>query len=120
MNGHKERLMVLDMLAEGKITADEAEELFKAMEEVPEENPASDSPKLVPGLSHLSKLASLSSLSSLSGLSSLSTADPENLRSARTRDLLAAIKDAGIDHITTSDLQEMKTWRPPSRRRRPD
>ena len=32
MNGQKERLMVLDMIAEGKITAEEAEELFKAME----------------------------------------------------------------------------------------
>ena len=32
MNGQKERLMVLDMIAEGKITAEEAEELFKAMD----------------------------------------------------------------------------------------
>ena len=38
MNGQKERLMVLDMIAEGKITAEEAEQLFKAME-VPEEEP---------------------------------------------------------------------------------
>jgi len=37
MNGQKERLMVLDMIAEGKITAEEAEQLFKAME-VPEED----------------------------------------------------------------------------------
>ena len=40
MNGQKERLMVLDMIAEGKITAEEAEQLFKAMDEVKEE-PAS-------------------------------------------------------------------------------
>jgi hypothetical protein len=32
--------MVLDMLAEGKITADEAEELLKAMEIVDEERAA--------------------------------------------------------------------------------
>ena len=32
MNGEKERLMILDMIAEGKITADEAEELFRAMD----------------------------------------------------------------------------------------
>ena len=37
MNGQKERLMVLDMLAEGKITADEAEELLKAMQIVDQE-----------------------------------------------------------------------------------
>ena len=59
MNGQKERLMILDMIAEGKITAEEAEELFKAME-VPEEEPASDSPELVSPLSHLSHLSSLS------------------------------------------------------------
>ncbi|HNN14922.1 MAG TPA: hypothetical protein PKL78_15275, partial [Anaerolineales bacterium] len=117
MNGHKERLMVLDMLAEGKITADEAEELFKAMEEAPEENTASDSPKLVPGLAHLSHLASLSSLSALDALSPVSPVSPPSPVSprsphssasgnARTRDLLGALKDAGIDHITMSDLQE--------------
>ena len=43
MNGQKERLMVLDMIAEGKITAEEAEELFKAMDVVEEET-ALDSP----------------------------------------------------------------------------
>ena len=57
MNGQKERLMVLDMLAEGKITAEEAELLFKAMEEAGDK-PDSDSPELVPPLSHLSHLAS--------------------------------------------------------------
>ncbi len=93
MNGQTERLMVLDMLAEGKITADEAEQLFKAMEEEPQETnadetPASDSAEWVPGLSHLSKLSALSSLSSLSGLSSLSPADPESPRNTRTRELL--------------------------------
>lgn len=50
MNGHKERLMVLDMLSEGKISPDEAEQLFKAMEEVGDEGNTSDSPQLVPGL----------------------------------------------------------------------
>ena len=65
MNGQTERLMVLDMLAEGKITADEAEQLFKAMEEDPQEKntdetSASDSAEWVPGLSHLSKLSALS------------------------------------------------------------
>ena len=44
MNGQKERLMVLDMIAEGKITAEEAEELFKAMDAT--EEPASNSPSL--------------------------------------------------------------------------
>ena len=107
MNGQTERLMVLDMLAEGKITADEAEQLFKAMEEEPQETnadetPASDSAEWVPGLSHLSKLSGLSSLSSLS------PADPESPRNARTRELLGALKEAGIDHVTMSDLQEMK------------
>ena len=33
MNGPKEHLMILDMIAEGKITPEEAEELFKAMNE---------------------------------------------------------------------------------------
>ncbi|HZM22620.1 MAG TPA: hypothetical protein VFC02_12810, partial [Anaerolineales bacterium] len=59
MNGQKERLMVLDMIAEGKITAEEAEQLFKAMEDAADEL-ASDSPELVSPLSHLSHLSSLS------------------------------------------------------------
>ena len=47
MNGQKERLMVLDMIAEGKITAEEAEQLFKAMD-VTEDVPTSGSPALAP------------------------------------------------------------------------
>ena len=34
MNGPKEHMMILDMIAEGKITPAEAEELFRAMAEV--------------------------------------------------------------------------------------
>ena len=45
MNGEKERLMILDMIAEGKITAEEAEQLFQAMEMT--EEPAPASPELV-------------------------------------------------------------------------
>ena len=56
MNGQKERLMVLDMIAEGKITAEEAELLFKAME-VPEDEQAAYPPELVEPLSHLSHLS---------------------------------------------------------------
>jgi hypothetical protein len=93
MNGQKERLMVLDMIAEGKITAEEAEQLFKAME-VPEEEPASDSPDLVPPLSHLSHLTSLST--------------PSSGRSS-SRELIAALKEAGIDQVTLSDVQELQS-----------
>ncbi len=59
MNGQKERLMVLDMIAEGKISAEEAEQLFKAMEVT--EEPPSNSPDftLEGPLSHLSHLGSL-------------------------------------------------------------
>ncbi|HXQ33554.1 MAG TPA: hypothetical protein VN843_05990, partial [Anaerolineales bacterium] len=84
MNGQKERLMVLDMIAEGKITAEEAEQLFKAMEETGEE-PASESPELVSPLSHLSHLSSLST--------------PPLPNSARSKELVNALKEAGIDHV---------------------
>ncbi|HEX5808638.1 MAG TPA: hypothetical protein VFY25_08220, partial [Anaerolineales bacterium] len=94
MNGQKERLMVLDMIAEGKITAEEAEQLFKAMEVI-EEEPAADSEELVAPLSHLSQLASLSPIT------------PSG--SSRARDLVAALKEAGIDHVTLSDVQELQS-----------
>src|SRR5688572_1805813 len=94
MNGQKERLMILDMIAEGKITAEEAEELFKAME-VLEEEPASDSPELVSPLSHLSHLTALSNPPSISSRSS-------------SKDLIAALKEADIDQVTLSDVQELQ------------
>src|SRR5688572_31129268 len=108
MNGQKERLMVLDMLSEGKITPEEAEQLFNVMEEVPDENTASDSPKLVPGLSHLSHLAALSPASPVSPVSPVS---PMNARNVRVEELVSALKDADIDHVTISDLQEIQTHR---------
>src|SRR6187549_850597 len=97
MNGEKERLMILDMIAEGKITAEEAEELFKAME-VPDEGTVPDSPELVPPLSHLSQLTTLSAI-------------PPSNSSSRSRDLTAALKEAGIDHVTLSDVQELQSNR---------
>ena len=72
----------------------EAEELFKAME-VPGEESAAGSPDLVPPLSHLSHLSSLSPANS----------------SSRSRDLAAALKEAGIDSVTLSDIQEMQSNR---------
>ena len=48
MNGTKERLMILDMISEGKITAAEGEELFRALEEVDEPSAESDNPMPVP------------------------------------------------------------------------
>ena len=94
MNGQKERLMVLDMIAEGKISAEEAEQLFKAME-VPEAEPALDSPEFVPPLSHLSHPGSLSTPPSISARPSYG-------------DLIAALKEAGIDQVTLSDMQELQ------------
>jgi hypothetical protein len=95
MNGEKERLMILDMIAEGKITAEEAEELLRAMEII--EEPAPTSPGMVPPLSHLSQLTSLSAIPS-SG-------------PTRSQDLAAALKEAGIDHVTLSDVQELQSNR---------
>src|SRR5512140_1893219 len=94
MNGQKERLMVLDMIAEGKITAEEAEQLFKAMDTV-DEGSASDSPALVPPLSHLSHLSALSP-QSFAG------------KAPAKDELVAALKEADIDHVTLSDVQEMQ------------
>src|SRR5215207_62351 len=94
MNGQKERLMVLDMIAEGKITAEEAEQLFKAME-VPEEGFASSSELGAP-LSHLSSMTSLSTTPSSTGRSS-------------SKDLIAALKEAGIEQVTLSDVQELQS-----------
>ena len=95
MNGQKERLMVLDMIAEGKITAEEAEQLFRAME-VPEEVPAAASSELMPPLSHLSQLENLSAASSVAGRST-------------SKELVAALKEAGIGHVTLSDVQELES-----------
>jgi hypothetical protein len=97
MNGQKERLMVLDMIAEGKITAEEAEQLFRAMEVI-EDEPASGSEELVSPLSHLSQLASLSTPPSGTGRSS-------------SKDLIAALKEAGVDQVTLSDVQELQSNR---------
>ena len=96
MNGQKERLMVLDMIAEGKISAEEAEQLFKAME-VTEEEPPSSSPDftLEGPLSHLSHLGSLATPPSITGRPS-------------SKDLIAALKEAGIDQVTLSDMQELQ------------
>src|SRR5690554_4257695 len=81
MNGQKERLMVLDMVAEGKITADEAQELLQAME-TPESS-ASPADEPVPPLPALA------------------------VGAPHFKDLVAALKEAGIDHVTLSDLQEL-------------
>ena len=80
MNGQKERLMVLDMIAEGKITAEEAEQLFKAME-VPDEESVSYPPELVAPLSHLSDLASISAPAS----SARQSTGSASWRSSRSR-----------------------------------
>jgi len=95
MNGQKERLMVLDMIAEGKITAEEAEQLFKAMEESGDES-ASDAPELGAPLSDLSYLPSFSASTSIGGRSS-------------SKDVVAALKEAGIDQATLSDIQELQS-----------
>ena len=94
MNGQKERLMVLDMIAEGKITAEEAEQLFKAMEESGDQS-ASGAPEPVAPLSDLSHAPSFSASSSISGRSS-------------SKDLIAALKEAGVDQVTLSDMQELQ------------
>src|SRR5215216_4266375 len=86
MNGEKERLLILDMIAEGKITADEAEELFKAMD-VTEEMAVTYPPTLASPLSPLSP--------------SPSSGTPAS------KDLIAALKEAGIDRVTLSDMQEL-------------
>ena len=91
MNGQKERLMVLDMLAEGKITAEEAELLFKAMEEAGDK-PDSDSPELVPPLSHLSHLASLPTPPD-------HPIHPFLKNASRSDELVAALKETGISWL---------------------
>ena len=93
MNGEKERLMILDMIAEGKITAEEAEELFKAMEVTPELS-GSNAAGLASPLSQLSRLEELSPISPPNG-------------TTPSKDLVAALKEAGIDHVTLSDVQEL-------------
>ena len=93
MNGQKERLMVLDMIAEGKISAEEAEQLFKAME-VTEADPALESQEFVPP-TNLSQPGFLSIPPSISGRPS-------------HRDLIGALKEAGIDQVTLSDMQDLQ------------
>src|SRR5687768_14933791 len=96
MNGPKEHMMILDMIAEGKITPAEAEELFRAMAEVG--SSASDSP--------------LPALPSLPTTPPIPPVPPQPAGSGQSfKDLVTALRDAGIDHITVSDLQELQTHR---------
>src|SRR5512138_520201 len=97
MNGEKEHLMILDMIAEGKITADEAEELFRAMDAMPEP-PGPGAPILASPLSQLSRLEALAP-------------QPPTNGTSRSKDLMAALKQAGIDHVTLSDVQELQSNR---------
>src|SRR5215510_6572505 len=93
MNGPKEHMMILDMIAEGKITPEEAEELFKAMAEAG--TAASDSPSLA--LPHLP-------------VPPVPPVPPQMPASGQTfKDLVTALREADIDHITVSDLQEVQT-----------
>src|ERR1051325_8942300 len=94
MNGPKEHLMILDMMAEGKITPAEAEELFKAMAETG--SGASDSGWPVPPQPPLPPLAPVPPTPPVPGGQAF-------------KDLVSALRDAGIDHITVSDLQEVQT-----------
>ena len=75
----------------------EAEELFKAMD-VTAEVPVSYAPTLASPLSHLSHLEALAPQSPTNG-------------SSRSKDLMAALKEAGIDHVTLSDVQELQSNR---------
>ena len=94
MNGTKERLMILDMISEGKITAAEGEELFRALEEVDEPSAESDNPTPVPPQAPFPPLRPES---------------PQSPRGQRpSTELVAALKTAGIDHVTLSDVQEMQ------------
>jgi len=97
MNGPKEHLMILDMIAEGKITPAEAEELFKAMNETITD--ASDSP--LPALPTLPTPPFPPTLPQFPG-----STNPTQGQSFK--DLVSALRDADIDHITISDLQEMQ------------
>src|SRR5690606_27287754 len=109
MNGQKERLMVLDMLAEGKISPEEAEQLFKAMEEVGDEEVATALHQQVHVHSNLSNLAAMAPVLPVAPVSTVSVVAPVNPRNVRMQDLVTALKDADIDHITMSDLQEIQT-----------
>ena len=90
MNGPKEHMMILDMIAEGKISPEEAEQLFKAMADMgtggsdfavpaPPQMPTPPTPPLPPQFPS-------------SGQQSF-------------KELVSALRDAGIDHLTVSDLQ---------------
>ena len=85
MNGQKERLMVLDMIAEGKITAEEAEALFKAMEDTGEPSVAYPPEMVAP--------------------------PPSNGGRSSSKDLIAALKEARVDQVTLSDMQELQGHR---------
>ena len=94
MNGTKERLMILDMISEGKITAAEGEELFRALDVTDDPSAESADPMPAPPQPPFPPLAPLPPLS------------PRRQRDSA--DLVAALKSAGIDHVTLSDVQEMQ------------
>ena len=63
MDLKKERMMILDMIAEGKITAAEGEELFKALGDETPEDEARDS---LPPISHVSPVYPVSPVAPVS------------------------------------------------------
>ena len=97
MNGPKEHMMILDMIAEGKITPAEAEELFRAMAEV-----GSDA-----SISPLPALPQIPAVPPIPPVPPQNSGSPVNGQSFK--DLVTALRDAGIDHITVSDLQELQS-----------
>ncbi len=100
MDLKKERLMILDLIAEGKITAEQGEPLFKALDasviEETDEN-FTATPFVAP-------------VSPVSPVAPVSPVSPIGMRhnSPNMNDLVAALREAGIDHVTLSDLQEVQ------------
>ena len=98
MDLSKERLMVLNMIAEGKINAEQGEQLFQALDaSVLEEQTLSTGE--IPLVPPVPPIPPIPPEPPFPGASRLNVAA-----------LAAALREAGIDRLTISDIQELQNY----------
>jgi hypothetical protein len=134
MEFEKERLMILNMIAEGRITAEEGEQLFRALDaseakdeipseeltDVPDESalppvpPVPPIPSLDPvppvppvhAVPHVAPVPHIAAIPHVAPVPPIPAVFPQQRQGSAS--LVAALREAGIDRLTLSDVQEMQ------------
>ncbi|MCJ7702933.1 MAG: hypothetical protein MUO62_15225, partial [Anaerolineales bacterium] len=114
MDLNKERTMVLEMIAEGKITVDEGEELIKALNASARKGgqvePRWNEIPAVPAMPAIPSIPSLPAIPALPAIPSMGRVPPMPPMGRGIdsyTDLAAELRAAGITKLTVSDLQEL-------------